>query len=277
MNINRLRYSIFTSLVRRSGKYTVLLLAILAGMLIGLLVLFPLHEVAAYYDKGLMLKVGLLQYIFSRILDVYYCKVSLIIIEYWTIIGGLIGVLFFYIFRVIHKNSMVIRRLSTELEKSLPALLANSESSTLEFKSSLRWDYRDNKVNKNLESVITKTIAAFLNSDGGTLLIGVDDKGEVIGLDKDYENLKHKNRDGFEQAVTTLLTTKLGATVTSSILIMFHSQNGKDACRIVAMPSHRPIYVKDGSTTKFYVRTGCTTRELNLQDAVEYISMHWTN
>jgi hypothetical protein len=267
--------SLLPALLRRTGKYTILLISILVGMIVGLFILFPLHEIATYYDRGIMLEISLPHYLVTRIVDIFMGNVSLIITEYWTIIGAFLGILFFFIFRSVHKNTQIIRRLSSELEKSFPVLLSQGESSILEFKSSFRWDIKENKVNRNLENVIIKTLAGFLNSDGGTLLIGVDDNGNLIGLEKDYENLKKQNRDGFEQAVMTLISTKLGTTTCGSILVMFHSAKGKDACRIIAMPSPRPIYVKDGNITKFYMRTGCSTRELNLQDAVDYISMRW--
>ena len=270
-----LALSLLPALFMRTGKYTMLLVSILVGMLVGLFFLFPLHELAIYYDQGIMFKMSMPAYLLSRIIAVFSGDVSLIITEYWTIIGAFLGILFFFIFRTIHKNSQIIRRLSSELEKSFPVLLTQEESSILEFKSSFRWDINENRINKNLENVIIKTLAAFLNSDGGTLLIGVDDHGKVIGLANDYNNLKKRNRDGFEQAIMTLISTKLGTATCSSILLMFHTSEGKDACRIIAMPSTRPIYVKDGNITKFYIRTGCSTRELNLQDAVDYISMRW--
>ena len=270
-----LNISYLPALLKRTGRYSILIISILTGMLIGLFVLFPLHEIAAYYDRGIMLEMSLPQYLLNRVSDVFSGDISMIMTEYWTIIGAVQGMFFYFIFKTIHKNSQIIRRLSSELEKSFPVLLSQEESSILEFKSSFRWDINENKINRNLENMVIKTLAAFLNSDGGTLLIGVDDKGKVLGLEKDYENLKKKNRDGFEQALMTLVATKLGTTTCGSILVMFHSSKGKDACRIIAMPSPRPIYVKDGTITKFYIRTGCSTRELNLQDAVDYISMRW--
>ena len=49
-----------------------------------------------------------------------------------------------------------------------------------------------------MEKVISKTIAAFVNSEGDTLFIGVDDDGNVVGLENDYQLLKKKNIYGFE-------------------------------------------------------------------------------
>ncbi len=78
-------------------------------------------------------------------------------------------------------------------------LMATGENDRIEFKSSLRWDVKEQRVNKQLEKVVVKTLAGFLNAEGGTLLIGVDDAGAVIGLAGDYEALRKRDRDGFEQ------------------------------------------------------------------------------
>jgi hypothetical protein len=72
---------------------------------------------------------------------------------------------------------------------SITDLIQEGESDELEFKSSLRWDYKQGKVNKELEGVIVKTVSAFANSDGGTLLIGVDDDGNALGIEKDLLSL----------------------------------------------------------------------------------------
>ena len=68
-------------------------------------------------------------------------------------------------------------------------LIAEGESDELEFKSSLRWDYKQEAVNKRLEDVVVKSIAAFGNGQGGTLLIGVNDVGTPLGLEHDYTTL----------------------------------------------------------------------------------------
>ena len=77
-------------------------------------------------------------------------------------------------------------------------LIDEGESDELEFKSTLRWDIKEGAVNKKLEEVILKTVAAFANSQGGTLLIGVDDQGTILGLEQDYLSLEGGNRDKFE-------------------------------------------------------------------------------
>ena len=93
------------------------------------------------------------------------------------------------------------------IESRIYELINGGENERVEFKSSMRWDYKENRVNKNLEGVIIKTLSAFLNSSGGTLLIGVDDLGDVIGIGKDLKTLGggKKNLDGFELQLTELV------------------------------------------------------------------------
>ncbi len=101
-----------------------------------------------------------------------------------------------------------------EERKEKPTLsnyLKSGESSILEFKSSVRWDYYQERVNKDLEQVIVKTIAAFMNTEGGTLLIGVNDDGEIIGIEKDINTLRKKNNDGFELLLNNLISEYMGA------------------------------------------------------------------
>jgi hypothetical protein len=88
------------------------------------------------------------------------------------------------------------------------AIIEKGEGETIEFKSSLRWDYRAGALNKALESVIVKSVGGLLNAKGGTLLIGVDDKGVAIGLKKDYGTLSSRpNRDGYEQTLVNLFSS----------------------------------------------------------------------
>ena len=75
---------------------------------------------------------------------------------------------------------------------------ARGESDTREFKSSARWNMRTQQRDDAMETVIAKTVAAFMNSGGGTLLIGVDDDGKLIGLGPDYATLKSPDADRFE-------------------------------------------------------------------------------
>jgi hypothetical protein len=162
------------------------------------------------------------------------------------------------------------------LDKQIAALLAAGESSTLEFKSSARWDRKENRPSKVLEQVIVKTVAAFLNSEGGTLLIGVDDDRKPVGLADDYKTLgKRQDRDGFENWLTTLLLDSLGKETCLLIHIKFGKLDGCDICVVDASPSPKPVYVKEANAENLYIRTGNSTRLLTSREAVEYVKQHW--
>jgi predicted HTH transcriptional regulator len=82
----------------------------------------------------------------------------------------------------------------------------------VEFKSSLRWNYRADKSDREMEKMVVKTVAGFLNSyRGGNLIIGLNDQGQVLGLEPDFSTLRTRpNRDGFEQALRNVLITAFG-------------------------------------------------------------------
>ncbi len=64
--------------------------------------------------------------------------------------------------------------------------IAHGETRQLEFKSTLRWSIKANRDDPNMETAVLKTIAAFCNTDGGELLIGVSDAKEILGLALDH-------------------------------------------------------------------------------------------
>lgn len=120
-----------------------------------------------------------------------------------------------------------------------------------------------------------KTLAGYMNGNGGTLLIGVADDGSVAGLEHDYATLKKSDRDGFEQALMTAVATKLGGDACHFVQMVFQSLDNKDVCRVIVAPGHRPVYVKDGDSPRLYVRAGVSTRELNVQEAINYTVARW--
>src|SRR6185436_14706209 len=161
---------------------------------------------------------------------------------------------------------------------ALVAILQGGENAEVEFKESARWDTRLKRVNKDLELVVVRTIAAFLNSGpGGTLLIGVDDNGEVKGLQADFETLNKPNKDGFETLLWTLLTGTYGKEFSPLLRIDFPQIGGMEICRISVKPSHKPVYVPDGSGGRdFYIRSGNSSRKLNTEEAIEYSKVRWS-
>ena len=157
------------------------------------------------------------------------------------------------------------------------ALIAAGESATVEFKSSVRWDMKENRLNEPLKFSVIKTVAAFLNSTGGTLLIGVDDGRNVVGLRGDYGAFKKSDsRDAFENWLTTQLLEHFGKPAARYFSMDFHEINGQDVCRIVVEPSPNPVFVTD-KTEQLYIRTGNSTRPLSARESIEYSRQRWPN
>lgn len=161
---------------------------------------------------------------------------------------------------------------------TLEELIADGEDDELEFKSSLRWDFKEQVTNKKLEEVIVKTVAAFANSQGGTLLIGVSDSGEILGLEGDYLSLGGANRDKFELHLRNLLNSAFGAAfVSSKLKVLFPVIGEIEICQVDIQQSVKPLVVatkdKNGvAQEKFYVRSGNSSQELTLAEVPPYLS-----
>lgn len=165
---------------------------------------------------------------------------------------------------------------------TLEELIAEGEDDELEFKSSLRWDFKELTANKKLEEVIVKTVAAFGNSQGGTLLIGVSDSGEILGLEADYLSLDGADRDKFELHLRNVLTSGLGtAFVSSKLKVTFPAIGDVEICQIDILPTTKPLVltVKDKNGVqqeKFYVRSGNSSQELSLTEMPAYLGERFT-
>lgn len=154
-------------------------------------------------------------------------------------------------------------------------LISEGENEGVEFKSSLRWDLNTNQVNKDLEYAIAKTVAGFLNSNGGTLFIGVNDHKKIIGLKADYETLNKKNGDGIMIHMTQILQSYLSKECLSYIKVRVVKINGKEIVRVDTVASKKPIYLTRDDKQEFFIRTGVVTQPMQIKEALEYIKDHW--
>lgn len=156
-------------------------------------------------------------------------------------------------------------------------LILAGESDTVEFKSTLRYDLRTKEVNKKLEYVIAKTIAAFMNSEGGNLFIGVDDNHNMLGLADDIATLSKPNIDGFELHLVEIVKKYIGAGLMSHIKISFPAIEDTQICRIKASKSGKPVFTQYEGKEDFFVRSGCSSQPLGREDQSAYEKSHWNN
>jgi hypothetical protein len=160
---------------------------------------------------------------------------------------------------------------------SLEDLIAEGESDELEFKSSLRWDIKEQRTNKKLEEVIIKSIAAFANGQRGTLLIGVNNDGEVLGLERDYASLNGSDRDEFEIHLRNLINQHFGVSfATNKLRIHFPCVGDREICQIDISPATEAIFVKVADKNgqaheRFYVRSGNSSQEMPPSETQNYL------
>lgn len=170
--------------------------------------------------------------------------------------------------------------LLTEREKAgftIADYIAAGESETVEFKGSLRWDFRQKQVNKALEKTVARTVAAFMNSKGGTLLLGVSDDGEIWGLEPDFGTLGSRgDNDGWEQALRNVLNTYLSKEVAALVGVTFAEVDGKTVAVLRADPARKPIYLMDGNVAEFFVRSGNTSQQLDVKQSNDYIKQRFS-
>jgi SAM-dependent methyltransferase len=193
-----------------------------------------------------------------------------------------------------------------ELEKvktsqdDVVGLLQQEEGSKLEFKSSLWRNFSkdlpiDSQTTKNpkLEDSVIKTICAFLNSEGGTLLIGVSDtkspdgRSLITGIEHDYVWCKknNQNQDGFGQSIENLIRDKLTSSLTpleKHISKSFHSVDGKTICRVDVIPAPSKGYgyavfakVSTVDEMRLFIRAGETTTMQSPESQMNYIVGHF--
>lgn len=149
--------------------------------------------------------------------------------------------------------------------------ISRGEGMQAEFKSTLRVNLHTGESDPKLEHAVVKTVAAFLNSKGGTLFIGVNDTGEPIGLDND----KFSNEDKMALHLDNMIKTHLGAAVFACIKTTFADVEGKRVLVIECMPSSKPVFSKGLSGEEFFIRAGASSPAIPASQAHEYIEQRF--
>jgi hypothetical protein len=163
---------------------------------------------------------------------------------------------------------------------SIDDLIAGGESETVEFKSSARVNLHTGEADPKMEHVIVKTVCGLLNHEGGTLLIGVADDGQVLGIERDLRTLGAKsNADGYELHLRQLLDTSLSVVTAQTVRIRFHDWQGSQLCTVTVAASAKPVFARAGKGSpagwEFWVRIGNATKQLHGEDMMDYQRQHW--
>jgi serine/threonine protein kinase len=156
-----------------------------------------------------------------------------------------------------------IRAARAEIER----LLASDEKTTLEFKSSLRKPIDTPIPQRILEHTVLKTIAAFHNTDGGTLIIGVADDGTIHGIEVDFPTLKRKSADAWRCAFDDLISDRLGTEVMNYTDLQLEPWRGRTIAIVRCTRREEPTLVDDD---EFFVRRTASTVKLSTRDALAW-------
>jgi hypothetical protein len=244
----------------------------LIGILAGYFLLHPITMVIYWFeisDNTITLK-SIMDAFAERFMHAFYLHMmpmSLVFI----VIGGVFGLSSGLYFRKIRKQGQEIQMQQRQLKDSIRSIIKNGENEHVEFKRSFRYDYRIGHPEKSMEDLVTHSVAGFMNARGGILIIGVERDGHIKGLADDFFSLGRKTREGFERRFTEAISSKLGSDICSFAHITFHEIGDMEICSVYIEKAHRPVYIREGENTVFYLRTGNVTKPLNTQETVEYL------
>ncbi len=153
------------------------------------------------------------------------------------------------------------------IENEIGALINAGESTTLEFKSTMRTNLTTGKKGKEIETSWLKTVVAFMNSDGGILLIGVSDDGELLGTAAD----NFANEDKCRLHFKNMLNSHIGAEFTRFLHLKIVNIKGKTILVIECERVRRPVFLSLGKQEDFYIRSGPSSMRLSMSQMIQYL------
>jgi len=157
-----------------------------------------------------------------------------------------------------------------ERKEDIKKMIERGENDRVEFKETILYDVYRDQPNKELKYEAVKEICAFANSNGGELIIGVEDKDkEIKGIERDLK-LMRKGKDSFELQLNQAISDKISESFASMYTqVQFEEINGQEVCVVSVEESPDPVYY--GDEKEFYVRIGSSSKPLNPEEMMDYI------
>ncbi|MGR9107328.1 MAG: RNA-binding domain-containing protein [Gammaproteobacteria bacterium] len=167
---------------------------------------------------------------------------------------------------------MVTYYLRSQEQVSTAELIEKGENEQVEFKSSMRWNLKSDSNDHLIEQAIIRTIAAFMNTKGGTLLVGVRDDGKVIGIGQD----RFENSDKMLLHLTRLIKQRIGSLHMRFISFEIEEIGQHQVLRVDVDPATVPAYIiENNNHESFCIRTGPSTTQIRVSKIYEYIQMRF--
>ena len=157
------------------------------------------------------------------------------------------------------------------VEVNLIDLIRDGESDILEFKSTLRTNLHTDKHDNRIEHAVLKTLAGFLNTQGGSLIIGVSNEGTPLGVEADG----FSDEDKMSLHLVNIVNSKMGPNAWAAMHASFDDYEEYRVLVVRCERSSSAVYLKNGNAKQFYIRTGPSTTELSGDDLVEYVKRHF--
>jgi putative two-component system response regulator len=152
--------------------------------------------------------------------------------------------------------------------EQLRSLIDIGENDRFELKSTFRWNLKANKPGREIENACLKTIVAFLNTEGGILLVGVEDDGNVLGLEPD----RFPNADKYLLHVNNLIRERIGMEMAQFIKFGIKQLDEKEILCVHCSPSPEAAFLKKDREEDFYIRVGPGSRKLTSRETLTYIN-----
>lgn len=153
----------------------------------------------------------------------------------------------------------------------LISLVESGESEAVEFKSTLRTNLHTNNRDQRMEQSVLKTLAGFLNTNGGTLIIGLSDDGNPVGIEVDG----FENEDKMSLHLVNIIKARMGISAMTNVHIHFDDHKNSRVMAVNCQKSPSPVFVKDNEIERFFIRTGPSTTELTASQTQEFIKQRF--
>lgn len=177
----------------------------------------------------------------------------------------------------------------------LYAVIAKGEGPQVEFKASMRLPRDGDSLPPHLteaqrgaalkgkyatlEKMVLKTIAAFLNSQGGTLLVGVEDDGTVVGVEDDFSTFEaeDQNVDAWQRNLKQKTINAFGPDVWAIVDLKLDVTEQGTVARIVCPARAQPTWLISKAGPEFYIRAASSTELLPADRWSQYIKERWAS
>ncbi len=153
-------------------------------------------------------------------------------------------------------------------ESNLKIYGSGIEDEKTEYKTSIVFPPNENmkpNMPKQMKN-IKRVIASLLNTQGGTLYIGVNDSGAGVGIENDLEYSEfHGDKDKYQRTIYDAVIQEWGKLVATYVHIQFdHENQQKDILIVTVKPFSEGVSFEG----KWLVRIGSSIREMKTVDFV---------